>query len=67
MEIKLIDDLSNHRIMELSESPVNRLSIGIQSFFDEDLKLMNRAHNAGEAEKCIQQALNLALNSSWRK
>ncbi len=50
------DDLSNHRIMELSESPVNRLSIGIQSFFDEDLKLMNRAHNAGEAEKCIQQA-----------
>ncbi|SDQ23284.1 radical SAM family heme chaperone HemW [Flagellimonas zhangzhouensis] len=38
------------------KSGINRLSIGIQSFFDEDLKLMNRAHNAYEAEKCIQQA-----------
>ncbi|THV60795.1 radical SAM family heme chaperone HemW [Flagellimonas alvinocaridis] len=38
------------------KSGVNRLSIGIQSFFDEDLKLMNRAHNASEAEKCIQEA-----------
>jgi len=35
---------------------INRLSIGIQSFFEEDLKLMNRAHNAGEAEQCIQEA-----------
>ncbi|MBR9854406.1 MAG: radical SAM family heme chaperone HemW [Algicola sp.] len=50
------DDLSNNRIIELSKSPVNRLSIGIQSFFDEDLKLMNRAHNASEAEKCIKEA-----------
>ncbi|MCR9265254.1 MAG: radical SAM family heme chaperone HemW [Flavobacteriaceae bacterium] len=50
------DDLSNHRIIQLSNSPINRLSIGIQSFFDEDLKLMNRAHNASEAEKCIQEA-----------
>ena len=29
---------------------INRLSIGIQSFFEQDLKLMNRAHNAREAE-----------------
>jgi len=50
------DDLSNHRIIQLSNSPINRLSIGIQSFFDEDLKLMNRAHNASEAEKCLQEA-----------
>ncbi len=50
------DDLSNNRIVQLSNSPINRLSIGIQSFFDEDLKLMNRAHNASEAEKCIQEA-----------
>ncbi|MEE1962083.1 oxygen-independent coproporphyrinogen-3 oxidase [Flagellimonas taeanensis] len=35
---------------------VNRLSIGIQSFFEEDLKLMNRAHNALEAEHCIKEA-----------
>lgn len=50
------DDLSNHRIIQLSKSRINRLSIGIQSFFDEDLKLMNRAHNASEAEQCIQEA-----------
>ncbi|WP_421808087.1 radical SAM family heme chaperone HemW [Flagellimonas sp.] len=35
---------------------INRLSIGIQSFFAEDLKLMNRAHNAHEAEQCIREA-----------
>ena len=50
------DDLSNDKIVELSKSPINRLSIGVQSFFDEDLKLMNRAHNAQEAEECIKTA-----------
>ena len=47
------DDLSEEKIIELSKSPVNRLSIGIQSFFEHDLKLMNRAHNATEAKKCL--------------
>ena len=51
------DDLSKSRIIQLSKSPVNRLSIGIQSFFEEDLKLMNRAHNAQEAENCIEEAV----------
>lgn len=50
------DDLSGNKILQLSRSPVNRLSIGIQSFFDEDLKLMNRAHDAVEAENCINGA-----------
>ncbi|WP_127022268.1 radical SAM family heme chaperone HemW [Flagellimonas beolgyonensis] len=50
------DDLSSHQIIQLSKSRINRLSIGIQSFFDEDLKLMNRAHNASEAEQSIQEA-----------
>ncbi len=35
---------------------INRLSIGIQSFFEEDLKLMNRAHNAEEAIECLSAA-----------
>ena len=35
---------------------INRLSIGIQSFFEEDLKLMNRAHNAEEAKVCLDVA-----------
>ncbi len=51
------DDLSSNRIIQLSKSPVNRLSIGIQSFFEEDLTLMNRAHNAQEASNCIEEAV----------
>lgn len=43
---------------------INRLSIGIQSFFEEDLKLMNRAHNAGEAQKCLEEATQYFDNIS---
>lgn len=50
------DDLTNEKIKQLSDSSINRLSIGIQSFYDEDLKLMNRAHNAQEAVECIKEA-----------
>ncbi|MGJ8713493.1 MAG: radical SAM family heme chaperone HemW [Maribacter stanieri] len=50
------DDLSEEKIIQLAESSINRLSIGVQSFFEEDLKLMNRAHNALEAEKSLQHA-----------
>jgi oxygen-independent coproporphyrinogen-3 oxidase len=50
------DDLSYDTISQLANSPVNRLSIGIQSFFEDDLKLMNRAHNAEEAKKCLEIA-----------
>ncbi len=51
------DDLSEHKINELAASGVNRLSIGVQSFFDRDLKYMNRAHNAGEAKKSLELAI----------
>lgn len=50
------DDLSNKRINELTNTQINRLSIGIQSFFEEDLKLMNRAHNTKDAKNCLQEA-----------
>ena len=50
------DDLSEDRIIELSKTKINRLSIGIQSFFEDDLKLMNRAHNAKEAKRCLEIA-----------
>ncbi|TMU55760.1 radical SAM family heme chaperone HemW [Flagellimonas algicola] len=58
------DDLSNNRIVQLSESPINRLSIGIQSFYDQDLELMNRAHNSDEAENCIAEATKYFENIS---
>lgn len=47
------DDLNNEIIIQYANSPINRLSIGIQSFFDDDLQLMNRAHNSEEAKKCL--------------
>ncbi len=58
------DDLSVARIKEMAATPINRLSIGIQSFFDADLKLMNRAHNASEAEACIAAAVKYFDNIS---
>ena len=58
------DDLSKEKVGQLAQSPINRLSIGVQSFFEEDLKLMNRAHNAEEAENCIVQAVNYFDNIS---
>jgi len=50
------DDLSKDQINKLSNTQINRLSIGIQSFFEADLKLMNRAHNAKEAKACLEEA-----------
>lgn len=50
------DDLSGDWLRALRETPVNRLSIGIQSFRDEDLRLMNRAHNREQALQCIAAA-----------
>ncbi|MDY0083861.1 MAG: radical SAM family heme chaperone HemW [Ignavibacteriaceae bacterium] len=58
------DDLTENRIIELSKNKVNRLSIGIQSFFEDDLKMMNRAHNAEEAKKCLEIATQYFDNIS---
>jgi oxygen-independent coproporphyrinogen-3 oxidase len=58
------DDLSESKIAQLAASKLNRLSIGVQSFFEEDLKLMNRAHNAQEALDCIRLSRKHFPNSS---
>ena len=50
------DDLSKEKIIQLSKTQINRLSIGIQSFFDDDLKMMNRAHTSEEAERSLSLA-----------
>ena len=47
------DDLTLEKIAELKNSPVNRISVGIQSFNDEDLKYLNRKHNSEQAKKSI--------------
>ena len=58
------DDLTQTRIIELSNNRINRLSIGIQSFFEDDLKLMNRAHNSEEAKECLEFATQYFDNIS---
>ena len=49
------DDLNPQKVRELRQTLINRFSIGIQSFFEEDLKWMNRAHSAGEAQSSIKR------------
>ncbi|MDR0228944.1 MAG: radical SAM family heme chaperone HemW [Flavobacteriaceae bacterium] len=50
------DDLDVATIQRLAASKVNRLSIGVQSFDEADLTMMNRAHNATEAISCLEEA-----------
>lgn len=57
------DDLDKNFLKQLSGTSVNRLSIGTQSFFEDDLKLMNRAHSASEAESSIKQAQDFGFEN----
>ncbi len=50
------DDLDKTKLQALRQTPVNRFSIGIQSFFDDDLQWMNRVHRAQEAEASVKRA-----------
>ncbi|MEO5647542.1 MAG: radical SAM family heme chaperone HemW [Chitinophagaceae bacterium] len=50
------DDINNEQLIHWREAGINRLSIGIQSFFNEHLQWMNRAHNAQQAFESIRQA-----------
>lgn len=57
------DDISTKKVKELKNLGVNRLSIGVQSFFEEDLLWMNRAHNKIQAETCIDIALQSGIEN----
>lgn len=57
------DDLTREKLQALRQTPINRLSIGIQSFAEEDLRFMNRAHNALEAQTCIANALEMGFEN----
>jgi oxygen-independent coproporphyrinogen-3 oxidase len=52
------DDFTNKKLVAWKSMGINRLSIGIQSFFEEDLAWMNRAHTAKEAIDNLQLAKN---------
>ncbi len=51
------DDIDAQKLSGWKQAGINRLSIGIQSFFEEDLQWMNRAHNATQAYRCLSLAL----------
>jgi oxygen-independent coproporphyrinogen-3 oxidase len=57
------DDLTKEKLVSLKNSGVNRLSIGIQSFDDDVLSFMNRAHNADEAIKVISLAQDVGFDN----
>jgi oxygen-independent coproporphyrinogen-3 oxidase len=57
------DDLDKTKLQALRQTPINRFSIGIQSFFDEDLQWMNRVHRADEAESAIKRAQDMGFEN----
>ncbi|MBN8858464.1 MAG: radical SAM family heme chaperone HemW [Sphingobacteriales bacterium] len=57
------DDISPGKLRMWKQTGINRLSIGIQSFFEEDLKWMNRAHNAQQAMRCISEAQDAGFSN----
>ncbi|RYY34162.1 MAG: radical SAM family heme chaperone HemW, partial [Sphingobacteriaceae bacterium] len=50
------DDLDKTKLQALRQTAVNRFSIGIQSFYDDDLAWMNRVHRGAEAEASVKRA-----------
>lgn len=57
------DDLSNKKLNELKNSGFNRLSIGVQSFNDDELKWMNRAHSGNDSVDSVKRAQDLGFNN----
>ncbi|MCR8558687.1 radical SAM family heme chaperone HemW [Mucilaginibacter sp. BJC16-A38] len=57
------DDLDKAKLQALRQTDINRFSIGIQSFFDEDLMWMNRVHRAAEAEASVKRAQDLGFEN----
>jgi oxygen-independent coproporphyrinogen-3 oxidase len=58
------DDVTKNYLTELKQAGINRLSLGTQSFFDEDLKLMNRAHNSDQSIEALENVANQFQNFS---
>ncbi|MSQ78931.1 MAG: radical SAM family heme chaperone HemW [Flavobacteriaceae bacterium] len=57
------DDLSREYIFDLQKTPVSRLSIGVQSFVENDLKWMNRAHSAAQSLDCVRLASDAGISN----
>ncbi|WP_025762016.1 radical SAM family heme chaperone HemW [Dyadobacter tibetensis] len=57
------DDLTAEKIKEIAAAGINRLSIGIQSFYDPHLKALNRAHQSAEALNCVLGAQDAGITN----
>ena len=51
------DDITDEKLIGWKTTGINRLSIGVQSFFDEDLEWMNRAHSSSQAVRSLESAV----------
>lgn len=57
------EDINPEKLQLWKAAGINRLSIGVQSLSEEDLRFMNRGHNAVEAKNCVQMALDAGFGS----
>ena len=57
------DDLGKDKLLAIRQAGINRLSIGIQSFHDEDLHYMNRLHTASQAEASVKRAQDTGITN----
>ena len=57
------EDLTKEKLREFKQIGINRLSIGVQSFFDEDLQFLNRPHNAQKAINSIIESKEVGFNN----
>jgi oxygen-independent coproporphyrinogen-3 oxidase len=57
------DDIVKEKVHQWKHLGINRLSIGIQSFFEEELRWMNRAHNAAQARACIDNSYEAGIDN----
>jgi putative oxygen-independent coproporphyrinogen III oxidase len=58
------DDISKEKLYDLKKyTPINRFSMGIQSFFDDDLHYLNRVHNSNQAKKSIELVNSAGYNN----
>lgn len=57
------DDVTKESVLAWKNLGINRLSIGIQSFYEEELRWMNRAHNAEQAKACIENSYAAGIDN----
>jgi oxygen-independent coproporphyrinogen-3 oxidase len=57
------DDISRDKLFDWKKAGINRLSIGVQSFFEADLRWMNRAHSAQQAKDSIKQSQDAGITN----